>query len=195
MTKYERQLLQTIILGVLIILSSCKKDENPVVVQPKPDVILPLNVNNQWTYKRTYFDSLGAVSQIDTFSCKVLRDTVIQSEIWSIMSYWGTAYRNKADGCWAAFSQPTLLYKYPAFLNETFLSGQDTVSVVSTNTITTVPAGTFACYSYERDFYGLPYHTLLSPKIGLIKDDWVVRINNGPPFINAQIELISYSLL
>jgi len=180
--------LATIIIFALA-LSGCKDDESPTSVQPRPDVIVPLTVNNQWTYRRTFFDSTGTVTSVDTFMNYVRRDTIIQGETWASTSYWGSC-RNNSDGYWFYYLQPVLQYKYPAAAGDFFMLQQDTVRVVSTNQQVTVPFGTFACYDYQRTFFGLPYHSLVCPKLGLVRDEWVVRVNGGSPYVSARVELI-----
>jgi hypothetical protein len=180
----------------LIIISAnvgCKNDESPVVIQPKPDVILPLEINNQWAYKLSYFDSTGTMTEVDTFTNRVVKDTVIFGETWAYTTYWGIC-KNRSDGCWYVLLQPTLLYKYPATINDIFTRGQDTVRVVSTNLPVTVPLGTFPCYDYQSTFYGLPFHSFLSPKIGLVKGEWVSRVNYGTPYVSARLELINCTI-
>ncbi len=93
----------------------------------------------------------------------------------------GKTLANRRDGLWQLVMDgglpevgPFLSFKYPATVGDTYSwpSG-NTITVVATDTVIVVPAGTFECYHYGWAFPGAadaPYYDFfLAPGIGPIQ--------------------------
>lgn len=180
---------------VLIALASCKKSEtteDPVTI---PDLI-PLKIGNTWNYRSTMQDTI-----ITNHFNKVIRDTTILGETWSVMTYdsdINVILKNKADGLW--FMNPTksmngiaiLYYKYPvpAGTQYTTSDGVD-VKVVSVNESVTVPMGTFVCYHYTTTYGNFEvYQEYYCPGKGLVKLE-KYYIDGEINVLKDKIELVS----
>jgi hypothetical protein len=183
----RRNVKRVLFLGLLVLLSSCKKDSAPTEPQSNAGEILPLKVGNQWIGRVTDLDSPGHPSHLDTMV--VAKDTVIQNEKWFFLTGWSLYVANRTDGLWALDnSQTWLLWKFPAVEGESYRRLFDTVTVVSTNAIVSVPAGTYRCYQYHVE--GSDYNEYLSPDVGPIKmGPYIVTTESGPEVYHVTWEL------
>jgi hypothetical protein len=85
----------------------------------------------------------------------------------------------------------SLLFKYPATLNEVYLSYDSVkVKVISINENVTVPAGTFSCYHYQTNENGYLSDNYISPGVGMIKQNNLKLQTNDI----EKLELISYTI-
>jgi hypothetical protein len=167
-----------LLLGFLLSLSSCKNDSAPTGAQPNAGEILPLKVGNQWIGRVASLGSPSLPPYLDTMV--VTKDTMIQNEEWFFLTGWSLYVANRSDGLWAYNdSQTWLLWKFPAGEGDSYRRLFDTVTVVSTNAIVSVPAGTYHCYQYH--FEVSDYNEYLSPEVGPIKvGPYIVTGESGP---------------
>lgn len=179
--------------------------------------LIPFRVGNRWAFKRfNVVDSLGTLVPSDTSEIVVLKDALFNGTPWfQSNTPWpaGYAYTNKPQGCylrgWLNNNLTTefLEYKYPATPNESYtvpilFLGADSVwlqdslrivTVLSTDTLVTVPAGTFHCYQF-RFQYNYPnwresYDEFVSPGFGWIVKNYYERTAAGTPRLRATLVL------
>jgi hypothetical protein len=182
------------------------------------DVIMPLKVGNRWIGRWSFFDSTGVISSTRLDTVTVLSEEMIGSEKWFRVD--GNVLRtNRTDGYWAQGSLfgPNLMAKYPAAIGDTF--GTDYflqtfpdgstgemityyLSVVSTSTSVTVPAGTFICHEYKSN-YSMPNGVMLdnqeeryyyAPGKGMIKSEEVWFAPGGKIVMKGRWELVELDL-
>ena len=133
---------------------------------------MPIEIGNQWITQHSYFDTLGVQIQInlpDTVT--IIGDTLINSQRWCYQYYLGylLAYRNAESGAFIRLVSPNtdgvekLLYQFPTYVGSAYaypvvtFSGdsawlsdtKDSCTVISVDTVLTVPAGTFHCVQYR----------------------------------------------
>jgi hypothetical protein len=210
--------LIAIIITAAALYPSCSNSPSEPTEQELPSVkdsIIALGVGNRWNWRVTLFAQDGRDS---TFIDSLRIDSVltVDSDKWFFpgQPYWKLAFANRSDGCYyRAFShgslEPSFLYyKYPARVNDTykapqaFVSGSDvwivdsvrTMTVLSTDTSITVPAGTFRCYLYRYAwtnglFYSLEF---LAPSLGWVRADTYVRLPNQQYFRQSSKELVQF---
>lgn len=193
------------IVGLLlltILTLSCKQASGPMD-QFVSDLI-PLAVGNQWTFQRSYYDSLGNVVAVyPPESLLIKADTSIDGHRWFYHRYLGhlLAYRNSEIGTlirlvspntdgkvFVAYKQPTRtgeIYGFPVV----FFSGNNAwitdsvyiASVVSVDTLVSVPAGTFRCYQFRVTRQGSDgwWDEFLARHYGWIRKDFYSRFRPG----------------
>ncbi len=169
--------------------------------------IIPLRAGNSWTILRfDASDSLGAFRPGDTSRITIPTVAVYANQPWFI-AHWGdwagggNAYSNSIQGCLVRgwyhyptfrFTEQFLRYKYPATAGDQYavpgvFHSADTAwvqdsmqicTVLSTDTVITVPAGTFHCYHYRFQWTyhsthpGIPFEDeFLSPGVGRVQWD------------------------
>jgi len=194
--------------ALLLVLSACSDDENPVNPPEIASVISPLDIGNKWVYQRSNYEADGSVLIRDTITVFILGDTLIDNEqwfAWGVSEPAGEFFTNKTDGLWYRqknVSTPGLAAKYPAEDGDTFTERHgDTVLVVSTNRIVTVPGGTFSCYEYMQPpslSGGLTvrfrYLHEYCPGVGLIRMEQFITPGSDPEYLRYSLELLSYSI-
>jgi hypothetical protein len=188
-----KKIIYLLILMLLMLAFSCSK-ENPVQ-NNSTNEIFPLKIGNKWTFKTT------SNSIVSTHINEVKADTLIQNEIWYILTYDTnivTICRNKSDGWWfvaESNGSSVINWKYPAKVNDEYMTYDSTlVKITSINEQITVPAGTFNCYHYYMIHYkeGYTCDEYLSPGVGLIKH--VVYYDTTASLVNETTELFSNNL-
>jgi hypothetical protein len=90
-----------------------------------------------------------------------------------------------------------LLYKYPASKGDTYIWHTALIRVASTDSVVTVPSGTFHCFVYQ--FYNagmLGKIDFVSPRIGRIKyvEHFAGQFPQDPMRIFAVSELVEFTL-
>ena len=201
--KYKTSLI--LIIAAAAFMNSCKQ---PTEVNAEPDVIIPLKIGNLWVEKITIYDSLGNTMSTMIDTQKVINDTVIGNEKW--YSY-GTKYilfTNKPDGYYMRYINAydtsysiTILWKYPAMVNESYNVQTGNFVVKSLNDNVTVPAGNFNCLQY-RFFYGSQpvrpntgyEQDWFSPGLGPVRTLGNYVTQSGKDYVYYSAELISYKL-
>ena len=92
--KRKNFLKRFALLCLLLSFSSCDKGEEDA--QPV-EVIMPLEVGNEWLYKVIDYNSEGDVLSTSSFKRAVVRDTLINQQTWFILNN-GMIVRNDRDG-------------------------------------------------------------------------------------------------
>jgi hypothetical protein len=184
------------------LLSGCGGDDNSTnSIHVKQ--IWPLKVGNQWIFEWRESDSAGNVIVVDTSVLEVKKDTLIDGEMWYIITEDGARTdvsvptTVRSDGLWVGGSSGELFAKYPAAVNDTFVSGVDTAIVESVNDMVAVPAGAFICYKYkypESAGSRAYQYRYFSPGVGFIKGEEYLKTDGGYIFRNILMVLLSYEL-
>jgi hypothetical protein len=191
---------------VTLLLASCSEQSNPTGSgTSSSNQIMPLAVGNSWTTRVTFYDTTGAVANLDSSTIKIVRDTTIQNEKWFADSS-GILYTNRSDGLWMKWASSTVLVaKYPASLGDTFTTGvfnDMTATVLSMDTSITVPKGTFRCYRYRaiKGAFDTNYsnysedNSYFSLGIGLIKWEDYLKTRAGTRYRYAVGVLTAFVL-
>ena len=173
------------------------------ITNPGDTAIWPLVEGNQWTIARTEFDSAGSIISRDTFTLGVGEDTIIDGEVWHVITQNGVPdpefgpLTNRVDGLWAGGTSGILIFKFPAAVHNSYRSGDEWVEVVSVDEVIAVPAGTYPCYCY-RNIRNQPGGRIeyrhFSPNVGYIMTDEFYRMPGGEYYHGAHSELISNSV-
>jgi hypothetical protein len=195
-----------LLLVVLIIVSlSCKKDENPASPSDTGLPILPLKTGNAWVFRWTSYDTTGATTGTGNDTLMVGRDTLISGAAWYQFTAPEVFWTNKADGAWRLISGPSplpsaLAFKYPANAGDVWnlpLTSEVTLQliVVSTGVSVTVPKGSYNCYQYNS-LYGtrMVEGDYLCPGVGLVAYDVYSVTSSGRVYRYARSELVSLVL-
>ena len=184
---------------LLLTFTSCKTD-NPVDVNtPSTSVLLPLDVGNSWTFRRTVYNTDGSINYSDTITQKIVKDSSLYGFQWSFESYEQILYQNDEQGLWIFYTEPRLYYRYPSFRNVNFVQNFDTVTVISTDTLVTTPAGTFHCYHYRIDFNNFPINQFICPDLGFVNMEYGYYYPTPPygrleSYLWIRLELLSYNI-
>jgi len=190
-----KQFLYFVIL--LLTFTSCKTD-NPVDINtPSTSVLLPLDVGNSWTFRRTEYNTNGSVNYIDTITQNIVKDSSLYGFKWSFESYEQFLYQNDKQGLWIFYTEPRLYYRYPSSPNVHFVQNYDTVTVVSTDTLITTPAGSFHCYHYKIDFNNFPINQFICPDLGFVNMEYGYYYYTPPiwsSYLYIRLELLSYNI-
>ena len=210
----EKLLFGLIALALFVtLISSCKKDDNPVGANPPigDSYIWPLKLGNVWIYKITEYDTAGIIIQARFDTTKILRDTTISNEKWYQLSESRYFLTNRTNGLWALdlslpSPSPELLLKYPGLVGDGWNyrvpgGGPDSlrVTIVSTSTPITVPAGNYSCYFYRFTEQSLPTRAksedYFAPNVGPVLEEYFESTTSGSLYKKRRLELISYTLL
>lgn len=187
----KKNLLLTLALSLsLSILPSCKEDITNAELQKhkteitfkyvkqnqKTNVIMPLEIDNEWVYKITNFDEQGAVTSTEYQTIKIDGLEEFNGEKWYhsfdktilwVNTDVGLMTKNIACDCEKEFRA-----KYPANSGDEFLSmildtnmnavvndGTKLIDIraeyykkVNSNLQITTPAGEFKCYEYKDNY-------------------------------------------
>lgn len=152
---------------------------------PEPDVIMPLDEGNQWTYiVKSYSPSSPTPSSIAGLVQTAVEKVTIDDEAWWMIRTiyseginFDTSFSymiNRSDGLWSRGSEtgtPTMMAKYPAQVGDVFspYSGIE-MELVAIDEEVIVPAGSFYCYHYVMSSLAsqMEVHYLYRPNLGLI---------------------------
>jgi hypothetical protein len=174
--------------------------------------LFPLQIGNSWTYKTSYYDSLGHVIATVKVTDSIPRDTVVSGETWYFYADQGTLFwTNRSDGVWrwpviiGQTNPPVLFYKYATYKGDMAADSTDPamITVISTisadSAITTDSLGTFSrCCVYREDNFsgGVLVSTAYScfaPDVGLILRE-SYHIIPPPTYKISRKELTRYLL-
>lgn len=131
------------------------------------DEIIPLATGNKWVYNIKVFDSTNVQIYTDVDSSWVERDTTLDNQLWFILVDEDGPFQiaaNRDDGYYArdvtlasgttnidSVGEAYLSAKYPVNAGESFPNKPGFITqVLATDTLVTVPAGSFSCYKYKR---------------------------------------------
>ena len=141
MLRFYRAVLGISLLLIVLIAPSCgDKSTNPKQIGD----IWPFKIGNLWRFAVTEYDTNSVVISVDTLVLEVVKDTIIRSETFYIMTVNGardpevSPFTKRNDGLyWYWFPPDTiaLFIKYPVAVNDWFYQGNDSLVVVSTNTL------------------------------------------------------------
>jgi hypothetical protein len=168
-------------------------------------LIVPLEIGTQWVYRNTVFDATEDTLISETVdTLRVLRDTVIEDQIWAIMSWSKQAWANLPSGHWIWYqyeyppAQPYFMAKFPASAGDEFVSDFagdiSNVTVSDTAFRVSVPWGTVETYHYIfRNMAGeTESEHYFAPGVGRVKSTHVVEYHTGPRL--RVVELMSFSI-
>jgi hypothetical protein len=182
--------------SVLLMLDSCTKESNPVesnIYPASENVLVPLAIGNEWTFRLTIFDTTGAVAVLDTFSYFIKGDTVVEGVIWALegektVGVGQIGFRNDSIGYHESnFEGWEEDLPYPGHKNESY----NAWTIISTDSVVNTPLGTFWCYVYASSFFGFPYKLIYAPGVGPIHLEIVGVPTGGKPLLSETEDLIS----
>jgi hypothetical protein len=202
-----------VLLMAAIALAGCGDDNG--TNSTSDDTIMPLAVGNKWVYRTTTYPVTGSMqsapqdSVVTRDSILVVADTMIEGERWyivggSLYDEGGrTAFANRSDGMRVAIDvggeqmQQWLFAKYPVTAGETYEIplAATPVTVQSTDSTVTVPAGTYEVYAYAVVLgFGYADYVQFTPNVGLVYwEVWEPGPADGS-FLRYQRELESVVL-
>lgn len=196
-----------LIIAAAAFMNSCKQSTE---VNAESGVIIPLKIGNMWVEKITTYDSLGNTMSTMIDTQKVINDTTIGNENWySYTNYLGSSlFTNRPDGYYARDRNfydtsytITILWKYPAKVNESYNVQDANFVVKSTDDNVTVTAGSFNCFQYRHSYisqFGSAYvgyqQNWLSPGLGPVRTMGYIITPSGKEYLYYSAELISYKL-
>lgn len=177
-------------LTVAIVACGCSQELSPVL----PDQsILPLQVGNHWIGEGTSFRADGSIRSQGRDTIRIVRDTIVSGERRFVTSA-NEGYVRRADGIYlwnvGALPTPISYFKFPASTGDRVVVpfvylGSDTliVTVVSTDAVVTVPAGTFATYHYliQSTLTNTDIHQYLAPDVGFVR---IEKLDRSPDSLN-----------
>lgn len=142
------------IIALTFLLFSCKKTDNNST--PTPTVNEP-RANSQWVYKYTTYNEAGTVTGTSDLTLKAVEATIGGSTWLNLVNQANSqpvvAMQKRTEGWWYISypnGSPSLWFKNPATVNETYPYAFGTCTVKDINATVTVPAGTFnGCYKVD----------------------------------------------
>lgn len=178
--------------------SGCTQPNTPVA---PPSVVVPLAPGNTWIGLWRDYDDWDNVILTFFDTTRVIGDTVVDGERRYLLMN-GGGLVNREDGLysWWATGALTLRFKYPARVGDAVpvrpgAGHGDSIRVVSTDTIVTVPAGTFSCHHrYSSSSDRFEANEFLAVGVGFIKR--VQGTNTGSALLERRRvwELTTYTL-
>ena len=207
----RRPVLTTLCLLIALIAGCRKEDSNPLGgANGQAGMIMPLQVGDQWTYRRTSFDTLGFILQIDTVVVRISGEKWFLPDFWFVSSADRKATEwlcDRPDGLWymrtdaegVIVHSPMLLAKYPVHIGDSWVGPDSVTASLSANGVhVSVPKGIYSClqYYYTENRTGAPYKSMyLSPGVGLVKEEFYNRTLSGRIYIYYQRELKGLTLM
>lgn len=207
----------------LLFLLGCKEtplglEEN---VREEYSEIIPLSLNNKWTYRVIEYDNNG--SKINTFhlDTKVSNVHVLNNENWyrienhPYRNFSSVLLSNRDNGQWLwlldDYQTPVLDYKYAAHLNDQYeqpffenLQSENNIrrTVTHTHSEITINDKKYVCKEYTDDILNddgtlnkenisITYFTI---DVGIVKRLEYEENQTGDRFLKREIELVNYNL-
>lgn len=202
---------------ISIVMISCSNDSSTNADNEGQEGIIPLQVGNTWNYETFLYDSVGTLANTDTEYREVISDTLIDGDRWFKTNFLAEYLSNRSDGLWQRnrrffytpenknkeLDEPWFRIPFPLKLNETKKVGAATYTLVEEDVTVEVPAGTFSCYVYRKNYstsLGVPeYFVYYSPKVGLVKETWEKEYKPSDPkwfsYYSAEKVLKDYRVL
>ena len=145
--------------------------------------LYPLKVGNYWNYTYQRYDSSGVAIDTTKWAEVVDGDTSIGGQKYYSIADAFTRfigfkmyYTNKVDGVYLFLFDTnsfSMVYKYPAKVNDLVIRYSDTLQVVSMRQTVKTPAGEFDCVVYQKvtriNAIWSYERTYISPGIGKIE--------------------------
>lgn len=190
-------------------------------VREEYSVILPLDIDNQWTYSITEFDAHGNIINNYHQETKISDVHVINNEDWfrvenhPYRDFSSVLLSNRNNGQWLwlldDYQNPVLDYKYAAHLNDQYHQPffddlQATINIRRTVTHThseiMVNNKLYTCKEYTDDILNndgsikieknsITYFTI---DVGIVKRLEYEENQTEGRFLKRQIELVNYNL-
>lgn len=205
-----------VIFLLLLFFTGC----SPNVTEPsKIEDLIPLEVGNKWSFNINYFDRAGNIEAIYKDSIEFYADTLIDNKTWVCRKYYGhvLAYQNTTRGVAIRLVSPNtpddvyiqynttffeLVFKYPTVFFSGYLASISdtnyTATVLNTDTLIEVPAGSFKCYQYRINNKNMDYYwteKFISVNNGWIKDDTYLKEEDGSIWKPNSKELITLKII
>jgi hypothetical protein len=148
-----KKLLFAFLSATLLFVTSCKNENDPA---PPASTTDP-KAGSKWVYKYTSYNEAGTVTGTSNLTYNGV-EVVVGGTTWLNLVDQGTgnpviAIQKRTEGWWyISYPTPTpsLWFKYPATLNETYAYVFGTCVVKDINASVVVPAGTFnGCYKVD----------------------------------------------
>ncbi len=200
----KRNILLTVLFLSVLVLNSCKNDDNSTNPNEASNGIIPLKIGNYWSWNYTVFDDSG--NKMITYDRieRVDYDTVINNQRWyvTIMYYETNLYTNNSDGYYSChytgsgpISAPVLNFKYPGKVGDTWNNNDGSkMRINSTNLKYSIPLGEFICYEYIRTAKGISDNydrILVSPGIGIITREYNTKKGSSSEFYLSRKEVLT----
>jgi len=194
-----------LLIAILLLFSfiSCNKEDNPVSELEESNTIMNLKVGNQWTYRITSYDSLGAAKEVYSTTFTILRDTIFQGETWYISNNGKSDNElliNRNDGLWILayyylipVSEPELEAKYPVSINDSWIKPDSTITkCTAKDIIVNSPVGNYKCvqYSILSKAGDIIVNYYYACRFGNIKGEYYMKDKNGKYYLSTKKELI-----
>ena len=174
----KKAVIEIIALLIFVLNMGCNNNTNTPV--PQRIEIIPLKLGNYWIYKdRNNFDTIQVVGEkyVKSEKCyKVLRGNML----WT--------HTNREDGYY-------LIYKYPSKPDDWYGGYYGITTILSINTLISIPLGDFKCYKYYSEISNergdeTIYLNYVSPGIGLIVEEiYFKKYDDSISILNSRKEL------
>ncbi len=194
-----KRMLVLLVATIVTMNLACKKDDDPSGGGGLGGAIIPLKVGNSWTFRGTFYDTLGGVLSIplDDLVIRITRDTTIGSDKW--FGEQGSWLINRLDGLWSRTSagREYLVFKFPANVNDSYDSNGERVTVTATNQSVTVPQGQHSCYKYSSGGGSSSAPEVIqycAPNVGLVKIEFYQRTLSGRNYLAGSYDLKQLTL-
>jgi hypothetical protein len=147
----KKIVLYSIITLSLLVTACDKNDDTPAPAGNEP------KANSQWVFKFTSYNEAGAETGTSNLTVKAVEVTVAGSTWLNLVNQANSqpviAIQKRTEGWWYISyptTTPSLWFKHPATVNETYAYVFGTCTVKDVNASVTVPAGTFnGCYKVD----------------------------------------------
>lgn len=181
-----------LIIALTLLLVSCGDDDKPTNGNQE-SVIMPLKVGYSWKGTQTEYAPDGAPVYTAAHITEVVNVSTINNESWYIVNYIIASdtidpcvmYANRDDGLWIWYTcsdsiagAPIMIYKYPAWVGDSYTSGNNgdvTITVISTDTVITIPYGELTAHLYHWQPPGAfteVVYIYMVPDLGMVKWDF-----------------------
>ena len=158
MEAYPRRIILalSVILVMTIILGGCSEDEATNPVTSEPAVLMPLAVDNNWSYRKITLDYVTHGNSTVSTTFQIDGDTLIEENTWYTAS--NGEYINATDGLNINYyrfqgTYGPVVFRYPATVGDAYvnpaLEGSSIVTVTDIAKPLNLLAGQFVCYGFK----------------------------------------------
>jgi hypothetical protein len=171
--------------------------------------IRPLTVGNSWTYYEFNYDIYGRLLGTDTLYNTIVRDTLVDSEVFYIDStvVWHMAslnlWTNRASGLWynsENSDSAVLKYRYPTYIADWYTCPDCwwMTRVISKDTVISIRQESYRCYCYMLDYQnGAKSYYFMAPGIGqVMHEEYHIEYGQlfGPLSLLVRSMLVDYHI-
>jgi hypothetical protein len=134
-------------------LISCEDSKLTEPVPTFQEGMIPLKVGFKWTYKVSIFDESGILVDTHFYSVEVVKDTLIDNEIWFFLGLDGTSlgnlYTNRNNVTYF-YNNGNPSITYNTIMEDTTIATQNCngTYLISKNKFIQIPYGNFTCNQY-----------------------------------------------